>query len=119
MRILNVVFCLAVLAGIVTEPTIYAAEKTKSRILMLTQSQGFVHGSVRRPEGDQPAKKLAVAEIAMIELGQKTDIFIVDCTQDAASDFTKENLQNYDIVMFYTTGDLCSEGGDKRFTTNR
>jgi hypothetical protein len=115
VRILNVVFCLAVLAGIVTEPTIHAAEKTKSRILMLTQSQGFVHGSVRRPEGDQPAKKLAVAEIAMIELGQKTDLFIVDCTQDAASDFTKENLQNYDIVMFYTTGSLPIAEADRDY----
>ena len=115
MRILNVVFCLAVLAGIVTEPTIHAAEKTKSRILMLTQSQGFVHGSVRRPEGDQPAKKLAVAEIAMIELGQKTDLFTVDCTQDAASDFTKENLQNYDIVMFYTTGSLPIAEADRDY----
>ena len=68
-----------------------AAEKAApSRILMLTQSAGFVHGSVRRPDGDE--KKLAVAEIAMIQLGQKTGLFTVDCTQDAAADFTKDNL---------------------------
>ncbi len=76
-----------------------AAEKSK--VLMLTQSSGFVHGSVRRPEN-----KLAVAEVAMIQLGQKTELFSVDCTQDAAADFTKENLAKYDIVMFYTTGAL-------------
>jgi len=76
-----------------------AAEK--SRVLMLTQSVGFRHGSVNRN-----GKDLAAAEIAMVQLGQQTDLFQVDCTQDAAADFTKDNLQNYDIVMFYTTGKL-------------
>ena len=80
-----------------------AADKEKSRILMLTQSAGFVHGSVQRPDAVDAEKKLAVAEIAMIELGAKTGMFTVDCTQDAAADFTKDNLKNYDIVMFYTT----------------
>jgi type 1 glutamine amidotransferase len=73
---------------------------------MVTQSQGFMHSSVRRPDGTEAEKKLAVSEIAMIELGQKTGLFTVDCTQDVAADFTKANLQNYDIVMFYTTGSL-------------
>jgi type 1 glutamine amidotransferase len=49
---------------------------------------------------------LAPAEVAMIQLGQQTGLFKVDCTQDVESDFTKDNLQNYDIVMFYTTGVL-------------
>ena len=30
----------------------------------------------------------------------------MDCTQDCAADFTKEKLQHYDIVFFYTTGTL-------------
>jgi hypothetical protein len=58
---------------------------------------------VKRPDTAEPEKKLAVAEIAMIELGETTGLFTVDCTQDAAADFTKDNLKNYDIVMFYTT----------------
>lgn len=73
----------------------------ESRVLMVTQSQGFRHGSVTRKNDT-----LAPAEVAMIQLGQQTELFKVDCTQDAESDFTKENLQNYDIVMFYTTGML-------------
>lgn len=73
----------------------------ESRVLMVTQSMGYRHGSVTRNE-----KSLAPAEIAMIQLGKKSGKFRVDCTQDAASDFTTENLQNYDIVMFYTTGAL-------------
>lgn len=72
----------------------------KSRILFVTQSKGFVHGSVKR------SPELSPAEIAMKQLGQQTGLFEVDCTQDAAADFTKENLKNYDVVMFYTTGDL-------------
>jgi len=83
--------------------TVTAADKEKSRILMLTQSVGFMHDSVKRPDAADPEKKLAVAEIAMIQLGEKSGLFTVDCTQDAAADFTKENLKNYDMVMFYTT----------------
>lgn len=77
------------------------APAKKAKVLMLTQSKGFMHGSVKRPEG-----RLAPAEVAMIQLGKDTGLFEVHATQDAAADFTKENLKNYDVVMFYTTGDL-------------
>lgn len=73
----------------------------KVRLLMVTQSAGFTHGSVRRPE-----KTLAPAEIAMTQLAQQSGLFEIHCTQDCAADFTKDNLQNYDVVMFYTTGKL-------------
>ena len=72
-----------------------------ARILFVTQSAGFVHGSVRR--GDKP---LAVCERVMTELGISSTAFRVDCSQDVKADFTKEKLQHYDIVMFYTTGKL-------------
>src|SRR5688572_29318171 len=68
------------------------------RILMVTQSQGFRHGSVTRKEG-----QLAPAEQSVTEIGIKSNLFRTDCTQDAAKDVTKENLQNYDLVFFYTT----------------
>ena len=42
----------------------------------------------------------------MIQLGQQSGLFDVDVTQDVEADFTKENLQHYDIVAFYTTGTL-------------
>ncbi|WP_437186118.1 ThuA domain-containing protein [Planctomicrobium sp. SH668] len=82
----------------------------KSKILFVTQSVGFKHGSVSRP-----ADKLAPAEIALTQLGEKTGLFEVHCTQDCAADFTKENLQNYDIVAFYTTGDLPISEEDKEY----
>ncbi len=105
LRLLLTIFCsLSVLTDL------SAAEKAKSRVLMVTQSAGFVHGSVRRP-----ADQLAPSEIAMIQLGQKTGLFQVDCTQDVAADFTKENLQKYDIVMFYTTGALPIADADRQY----
>ena len=72
-----------------------------ARILMVTQSAGFKHGSVSRKDG-----QLAPAELAVTQLGISSNLFRVDCTQDCAADFTKEKLQNYDIVLFYTTGTL-------------
>ena len=75
-----------------------------TRILFVTQSAGFKHGSVDR---DKPGRELAPAEIAMKQLAQESGgAFTVDLTQDVASDFTRENLQNYDVVAFYTTGML-------------
>ena len=70
------------------------------RLLMLTQSAGFKHGSVTRNDD-----KLSPAERAITELGVSSGLFRADCTQDSAS-ITKEMLDGYDIVMFYTTGDL-------------
>jgi len=91
--------CLTLTLSVIDSESLSAADPP--RILMLTQSAGFAHKPVKR-EG-QP---LAAAEIAMIQLAEQSGEFKVDCTQDAASDITQENLKNYDIVMFYTTGDL-------------
>jgi len=77
------------------------APKKNARILMVTQSAGFKHGSVSRKE-----EKLSPAERAMTDLGISSNLFRVDCTQDVARDVTKEKLDNYDIVLFYTTGNL-------------
>ena len=74
------------------------------RILMVTQSAGFKHGSVTRKE-----EKLSAAEQVVTEMGIRSNLFRVDCTQDAKKDFTKAILKNYDIVWFYTTGDLPIE----------
>lgn len=71
----------------------------KARILMVTISKTFTHNPVKRQKED-----LAPAEVAMTQLGQTSGLFSVDCTQDPVSDFTPENLKNYDIVFFYTQG---------------
>src|SRR5580700_1319337 len=90
----------AALLSLALAPPARSADEpaTKVKALFLTQSKGFVHGSVKRPK-----ETLAPAEVAMTQLGQQTGLFDVHCTQDCAADFTRENLKNYDIVMFYTT----------------
>lgn len=98
-------FLAAFLAVAAAAPAVAAEPAAKDdkpvRVLFVTQSAGFRHGSVTR-QGD----KLAPAEVATKQLAQQSGKFTVDFTQDVASDFTKENLQNYDVVMFYTTLDL-------------
>jgi uncharacterized protein len=91
------------------------AEKKEGgyRILMVTQSKGFKHGSVTRKDD-----KLAPSEQAVTEIGIKSNLFRVDCTQDVEKDFTKENLKNYDIVFFYTTGDLPIKEEDRDYFFN-
>jgi type 1 glutamine amidotransferase len=75
--------------------------KKNARILMVSQSAGFKHGSVTRKDG-----LLSPAEQALTDLGISSGLFRVDCTQDVARDFTRQRLDNYDIVFFYTSGDL-------------
>ncbi len=104
---------LAVFVGLVTAASVSAADKAK--VLMLTQSQGFKHGSVNRDRKDQPPGTLSPAEISMTQLGQQSGLFDVQCTQDAAADFTKANLEKFDVVMFYTTGDLPISDADKDY----
>lgn len=90
-----------------------AASDKKARVLFLTQSKGFTHGSVRR-KGDE----LAPAEIAMRNLGQNSGLFTLEASQDAAADFTKENLAKFDIVMLYTSGELPISDDAKEYFLN-
>jgi hypothetical protein len=68
-------------------------------LLFVTQSFTFKHSVVDRKNGE-----LSSAERTVVEWGDSSKLYHADCTQDVAKDFTKENLQKYDIVMFYTTG---------------
>lgn len=112
-------FCAALVLGVCGfSVSVHAADAPKkARMLMLTQSAGFKHGSVsRKKEGDK--ETLSPAEVAMTQLGQQTGLFSVDCTQNAAADFTKENLKNYDLVFFYTTGKLPIKEEDLNYFFN-
>jgi hypothetical protein len=73
--------------------------KSVIMLLFVTQSLGFKHTVVTRHD-DQ----LSLAEQQVVDWGNSSGLFHADCTQDVAQDLTKENLQKYDIVMFYTTG---------------
>lgn len=94
------------LASIYT-PTRTVQADENPRILFITQSKGFMHSSVRREEGQR-----APAELAMMQLAKDSGEFTVECSQNAIADVTRENLQKFDIVAFYTTGDLGIKQAD-------
>lgn len=104
------------IAGLITAGfgiQLQAEEPTKkgpARILMVTQSAGFKHGSVTRKESE-----LSPSERAITELGVSSNLFRVDCTQNAEEAVTKERLQEYDIVFFYTTGTLPIKEADRDY----
>jgi len=76
-----------------------AQEKKKYKLLFLTQSQGFKHGSVTRK-----GEALAPAETSVTQVGQESGLFDAECTQDVTT-ISAEKLKGVDVVMFYTTGD--------------
>jgi type 1 glutamine amidotransferase len=79
-----------------------AGEKpAKKRLLVITESRGFVHDCVNRR-----GKDLCLVEETLIELGKKTGDFEAVCSQDSRKAITAENLKNFDAVFFYTTGSL-------------
>lgn len=84
--------------------TFAGAEDKPLRILLVTQSGGFQHSTITRKSSD-----LSHTERIMTELGIKSGLFRVDCTQDVATDFKPELIENYDIVMFYTTGKMYDQ----------
>ncbi len=67
--------------------------KKARRVLMIDRCEGFVHGSI--PYGNH----------AMFKLGEQTGAFTVDLTEDYDG-FTKENLEQYDAILFNNTTNL-------------
>jgi type 1 glutamine amidotransferase len=73
----------------------------KKRLLVITESKGFVHDVVRRRDNE-----LSLSEKILTELAEKSGDFDVVCSQDSRKEITAENLKNFDAVFFYTTGEL-------------
>ena len=91
------------LAVVVAGSVVAEGKKTaeKKKLLVITESKGFVHGCVNRN-----GKPLCVVEKALIDIGEKSGAFEATCTQDSRTAITAENLAKYDAVFFYTTGEL-------------
>jgi type 1 glutamine amidotransferase len=113
MRLFTTLTCLMAFILPAWSLSLEAQDAAKGQILMVTQSAGFRHGSVTRKDN-----KLSVSERVMTELGVSSNLFRVDCTQDVATDFTRERLQKYNIVMFYTTGKLPIKEADLDYFFN-
>ena len=81
------------------EPSFADLEPELPKLLFLTHSAGFEHEVTKRPR----PHIYSHAEERLIEAAQGR--FEVTATQDCAL-ITRENLEGYDVVVFYTTGEL-------------
>jgi uncharacterized protein len=79
-----------------------AQESGKKKLLVITESKGFVHDVVRRGKDGS----LCLVEKTFQDLAKKAGFFDVEVSQDSRKDLTAENLKNFDAVWFYTTGTL-------------
>ena len=83
-----------------------AADGKTRKVLFFTKSAGFEHSCIKREKADA----LSHAEKILVELG-KSSHFEVTATKDG-SYFTPEKLAEFDVVAFYTTGDLTQPSND-------
>jgi len=97
-------FILACLTVAVVVPLLIAAS-TPRKILFFTKSSGYEHEVISWKKG-----KPSYAEKVLLELGEKNG-WEFTFSKDGSL-FTPEYLAQFDTVMFYTTGDLCSAGTD-------
>ena len=85
-----------------------AAEGGKTKkVLFFTKSQGFQHSVIKRDKPDE----LSFAEKIMVELGKRHG-FDVTASKDGRL-FTPEKIAEFDVLLFYTTGNLERDGTDK------
>jgi len=75
------------------------------RVLFLSKSAGFEHSAIKQEDGAPSHVDLALGELVS-ELGGT-----LVATKDAST-INSENLENYDVVVFFTTGDLTTTGTD-------
>ncbi len=87
-------------------PTLAAEDQVDDpvRVLFLSKSSGFQHSAIKRTDGHPSHVDTVLTEIAA-DRG-----FEITSTKDAGL-INAAQLANFDVVMFYTTGDLTQRGG--------
>ena len=89
-------------AAALTAPSIaHARPRRAQRVLYLSQSVGWLHDPVARPDDGG----LAMSELAMTEIGRASGAFTTRATQNA-SEITPAMLADVDVLVAYTTGAL-------------
>lgn len=83
------------------------------RVLYFTKSSGFEHSVIKHVDG-----KPSYSENILTTLGAKEGLEFT-FSKDGSL-FTKEYLAQFDVLLFYTSGDLCATGtdGNPGFTVN-
>lgn len=77
----------------------------KRRVLMFTRSAGFQHSVITRK-----GEEIGHAEKIATELGRANNIEVIATKDGRVFD---SDLDQFDAFLFYTTGDLTKETGDK------
>src|SRR5262252_1040167 len=67
--------------------------RAKANVLYLTHSAGFKH------------EVLPLSRQILTDLGERTGAFVITATDDCSL-LSREQLKNFDAVVFYTTGEL-------------
>ncbi len=93
-----------ILAGAATMIAM-TAQAAPLRVLYFTKSAGFEHSVVKRMDG-----KPSYSENVLAGLAKKNDLEFT-FSKDG-SKFSPEYLAGFDVILFYTTGDLLSLGTD-------
>lgn len=91
------------IGALLLTPATFAEEPVK--VLFLTKSSGFEHSVVQREKGE-----LGFAEKVMLDLAKDNNLFVV-VTKDAGM-INEKQLAGFDVVLFYTTGDLTQPSKD-------
>ncbi|MDQ5977493.1 MAG: hypothetical protein QG602_465 [Verrucomicrobiota bacterium] len=76
------------------------------RVLYFTKSSGFEHSVIKQDNGGA-----SYSEKVLAKLGEREDI--VFTTSKDGSKFSAEYLAQFDVLLFYTSGDLTSTGNDR------
>lgn len=107
MKKLSLSLALSALAGLVVAINLSPAANpaAKKKILFFTKSSGFEHSVISWKKG-QPSH----AETVLTELGNKNG-WEFTYSKDGSL-FSKDYLEKFDAVFFYTTGNLCTTGTD-------
>ncbi len=85
-------------------PSLAQAQPRMGRVLYFTHSAGYRH------------EVIPLSQTILKQIGENSGGFEVTTSEDVA-EFTVENLQRYDAVMFFTTGELpMNEAQKSAFT---
>ncbi|MFM7109923.1 MAG: hypothetical protein ACKO26_02185, partial [Planctomycetota bacterium] len=79
---------MAAVAAFLFAGAVLAQDARKPKLLVITESKGFVHSVVKRPAPD----KFCIVEEALTKLGKETGDFEAVCSQDSRKEITAENL---------------------------
>jgi type 1 glutamine amidotransferase len=93
----------AVLAFVTVTLSVAAAPL---RVLYFTKSSGFEHGAIQQHNNDASSSGKVLTALAA-----KHDM-VVTFSKDGSL-FTPEYLAQFDVLLFYTSGDLTSTGTDR------